>query len=142
MASLRNYCLLFRLIQALYRVRYSVCVYTRARVLVCLCVCICMYIYVIADIKKHVVRKIYERCDEVSSIYVKTHPEDWLLGGENAILIVDEFPGGYMMEYQLDVNSAKKRNNNSHTIICIAEASGVSPRIWLHMIEAVPEVIF
>ncbi|XP_012221348.1 uncharacterized protein [Linepithema humile] len=91
------------------------------------------------DIKKHVVRKIYERCDEVSSIYVKTHPEDWLLGGEGAILIVDEFPGGYMMERQLDVNSAKKRNNNSHTIICIAEANGIPPRIWLHMIEAVSE---
>ncbi|KAM0731755.1 hypothetical protein ACS0PU_001297 [Formica fusca] len=91
------------------------------------------------DIKKHVVRKTYERCDEVSAIYVKKHPEDWLLGGEGAILIVDEFPGGYMTERQPDLNSAKKRNNNSHTIICIAEANAIPPRIWLHMIEAVPE---
>lgn len=71
---------------------------------------------------------------------MKKHPEDWLLGGEDAILIVDEFPGGYMTEHQPDLNSAKKRNNNSHTIICIAEASAIPPRIWLHMIEAVPEV--
>jgi len=99
-----------------------------------------MHVHVIADVKKHVVRKIYERCDEVSAIYVKKHPEDWLLGGEGAILIVDEFPGGYMMEHQPDINSAKKRNNNSHTIICVAEANAIPPRIWLHMIEAIPEV--
>ncbi|XP_011642183.1 uncharacterized protein LOC105430357 [Pogonomyrmex barbatus] len=91
------------------------------------------------DVKKHVVRKIYERCDEVSAIYVKKHPEDWLLGSEGAILIVDEFPGGYMTEHQPDINFTKKRNNNSHTIICIAEANTIPPRIWLHMIEAVPE---
>lgn len=72
---------------------------------------------------------------------MKKHPEDWLLGGEGAILIVDEFPGGYMTERQPDLNSAKKRNNNSHTIICIAEANAIPPRIWLHMIEAVPEVM-
>lgn len=100
----------------------------------------CIYRCGTADIKKHVVRKTYERCDEVSAIYVKKHPEDWLLGGEGAILIVDEFPGGYMTEHQPDLNSAKKRNNNSHTIICIAEANAIPPRIWLHMIEAVPEV--
>jgi len=98
-------------------------------------------VYAIADVKKHVVRKIYERCDEVSAIYIKKHPEDWLLGGEGAILIVDEFPGGYMMERQPDINSAKKRNNNSHTIICVAEANTIPPRIWLHMIEAIPEVM-
>ncbi|KAL0104259.1 hypothetical protein PUN28_017171 [Cardiocondyla obscurior] len=91
------------------------------------------------DVKKHVVRKIYERCDEVSAIYVKKHPEEWLLGGEGAILIVDEFPGGYMTEYQPDVNSTKRRNNNSHTIICVIEANTIPPRIWLHMIEAIPE---
>lgn len=99
-------------------------------------------LYIIADVKKHVVRKIYERCDEVSAIYVRKHPEDWLLGGEGAILIVDEFPGGYMTEHQPDLYSAKKRNNNSHTIICVAEANTIPPRIWLHMIEAMPEVIF
>ncbi|XP_011155469.1 uncharacterized protein LOC105192883 [Solenopsis invicta] len=91
------------------------------------------------DVKQHVVRKTYERCDEVSSIYVRKHPDDWLLGGQGAILIVDEFPGGYMTEHQPDINSTKKRNNNSQTIICIAEAKTVPPRIWLHMIEAIPE---
>lgn len=96
--------------------------------------------FLFLDVKKHVVRKIYERCDEVSAIYVKTHPEDWLLGGESAILIVDEFPGGYMTGCQPDINSAKKRNNNSHIIICIAEVNTVPTRLWLHMIETVPEV--
>lgn len=91
--------------------------------------------------KKHVVRKIYERCDEVSAIYIKKHPEDWLLGGESTILVVDEFPGGYMTECQKDINSAKKRNNNSHTIICIAEVNTIPTRLWLHMIETVSEVL-
>ncbi|XP_011330205.1 uncharacterized protein LOC105275216 isoform X2 [Ooceraea biroi] len=92
-------------------------------------------------IKKHVVRKTYERCDEVSAIYIRKHPEDWLLGGEDAVLVVDEFPGGYMTERQPDVNSAKKRNNNSHTIICIVEANSIPPRVWLHMIQAIQEKI-
>ncbi|XP_011142648.1 uncharacterized protein LOC105185102 isoform X1 [Harpegnathos saltator] len=91
------------------------------------------------DVKKHVVRKIYERCDEVSAVYVEKHPEDWLLGGESAILIVDEFPSGYMTEHQVDINCARKRNNNSHIIICIAEVNTIPTRVWLHMIEAVPE---
>lgn len=93
-----------------------------------------------ADIKKHVVKKVYERCDEVSENYVTSHPEDWVLGGQSAILIVDEFPNGYMTENPSDITSAKKRNNNSHTIVCIAEANTIPTRMWLHMIEAFPEV--
>ena len=76
----------------------------------------------------------------MSENYVATHPEDWVLGGQSAILIVDEFPNGYMTENPSDVTTAKKRNNNSHTIVCIAEANTIPTRMWLHMIEAVPEV--
>lgn len=94
------------------------------------------------DIKKHVVKKVYERCDEVSENYVTSHPEDWVLGGQSAILIVDEFPNGYMTENPSDITSAKKRNNNSHTIVCIAEANTIPTRMWFHMIEAFPEVFF
>ncbi|XP_043792904.1 uncharacterized protein LOC122715060 [Apis laboriosa] len=91
------------------------------------------------DIKKHVVKKVYERCDEVSENYVTSHPEDWVLGGQSAILIVDEFPNGYMTENPSDITNAKKRNNNSHTIVCIAEANTIPTRMWFHMIEAFPE---
>lgn len=91
------------------------------------------------DIKKHVVNKIYERCDEVSENYVTSHPEDWVLGGKSAILIVDEFPNGYMTKNPSDTSNAKKRNNNSNTIVCIAEANTIPTRMWLHMIEAFPE---
>lgn len=101
-----------------------------------------LFYFITVDIKGHVVKKVYKRCDEVSGIYITRHPEDWLLGGENTILIVDEFPGGYMTETQPDINSAKKRNNNSHTIICIAEANNIPPRIWLYMIQTTPEVRF
>ncbi|XP_012174007.1 uncharacterized protein LOC100648772 isoform X1 [Bombus terrestris] len=93
------------------------------------------------EIKKHVVKKVYERCDEVSENYVTSHPEDWVLGGQSAILIVDEFPNGYMTESPSDITTAKKRNNNSHTILCIAETNTIPTRMWLHMIEAFPEPV-
>ncbi|KAF7380095.1 hypothetical protein HZH66_014450 [Vespula vulgaris] len=70
------------------------------------------------DIKTHIVKKVYERCDEVSETYVMSHPEDWILGDKSAIVIVDEFPG-----------------------VCMAEANTLPPRMWLHMIEAIPEPI-
>lgn len=55
---------------------------------------------------------------------------------------MDEFPNGYMTENPSDITSAKKRNNNSHTIVCIAEANTIPTRMWFHMIEAFPEVLF
>ncbi|KAK2583530.1 hypothetical protein KPH14_009486 [Odynerus spinipes] len=93
------------------------------------------------DIKTHIVKKVYERCDEVSEIYVIRHPEDWILGDQSAIVIVDEFPGGCMTRNYIDTSTNRKRNNNSHTIVCIAEANTLPPRMWLHMIEAIPEPI-
>lgn len=55
---------------------------------------------------------------------------------------MDEFPNGYMTENPSDITSAKKRNNNSHTIVCIAEANTIPTRMWFHMIETFPEVLF
>ncbi|OAD56951.1 hypothetical protein WN48_02476 [Eufriesea mexicana] len=78
---------------------------------------------------------------ELTANYLASHPEDWVLGGQSAILIVDEFPNGYMIENPSDITSAKKRNNNSHTIVCIAEANTIPTRMWLHMIEAFPEPV-
>lgn len=54
---------------------------------------------------------------------------------------MDEFPNGYMTESPSDITIAKKRNNNSHTILCIAEINTIPTRMWLHMIEAFPEVL-
>lgn len=95
-------------------------------------------------IKEHVVKKVYERCDKVVESYVQKHPEEWILGGPGSIIIVDEFPGGYMTENIFDNTNNRKRNNNSHSILCIAETNlsfgipVVQPRIWLHMIKANP----
>ncbi|XP_015602233.1 uncharacterized protein LOC107271126 [Cephus cinctus] len=93
------------------------------------------------DLKDYVVKKVYERCAKVSEAYVVRHPEEWVLGGRNMVLIVDEFPGGCMTENYVDITVTKKRNNNCHTILCIAEANAIPPRMWLHMIQAVPEPI-
>ena len=96
-----------------------------------------------SEIKKHVAKKMYEGCDEVSENYVASHPEDCVLGGQSAILIVDEFPNVYMTESPSDITTAKKRNNKSHTILCIAETNKIPTRmwLWLHMIEVFPEVL-
>lgn len=97
-----------------------------------------------AETKEHIVRKVYEQCDKVTSAYVKRHADQWMLGGQNKILIVDEFPNGCMSTVS-SVNSSspgkgKKRNNNSHTVLCIAEVNEFPTRMWLHMIQALPEV--
>ncbi|XP_048514099.1 uncharacterized protein LOC105683282 isoform X2 [Athalia rosae] len=92
------------------------------------------------NLKIHVVKRVYERCAQVASMYVARHPEEWRLGGQDSVLVVDEFPGGYMGPgSEMDATVHKRRNNNSHTILCIAETSGIPPRMWLHMIQAMPE---
>lgn len=91
-------------------------------------------------------KKVYERCGKVVESYVQKHPEEWILGGPGSILIVDEFPGGYMSENILDNTNNRKRNNNSHSILCIAETNlsiglpAIRPRMWMHMIKANPVV--
>lgn len=86
-------------------------------------------------------KKVYERCGKVTELYVTTHPEDFRIGGPGVVLIVDEYPGGLMaVDSITDVTITKKRNNNYHTIMCIAEATLIPPRMWLHMIKTMPEV--
>lgn len=93
------------------------------------------------DLKQHVVKKAYERLAKVAETFVKNHSSEWLLGGYDKILIVDEFPGGYMTETLVNAPVSKKRNNNNcHTILCIAEVDMIPPRMWMHIIHANPEV--
>ncbi|XP_063972769.1 uncharacterized protein LOC135160294 isoform X2 [Diachasmimorpha longicaudata] len=91
------------------------------------------------EIKEHIVKKVYEKCGKVCEYYVDSHPDEFQVGGPGMVLIVDEFPGGYMVPEGMDVTTTKKRNNNSHTILCIAEANCIPPKMWLHMIQAMPE---
>ncbi|XP_066587379.1 uncharacterized protein [Prorops nasuta] len=92
------------------------------------------------DVKKHVVKKIYNRCDEIAESYVYRHPEDWVLGKQGAILIVDEFPGGYIAKNLSNNTTNKKRNNNCHTIICIVEANTFPPKTWFTIVQAATEL--
>ncbi|CAD6235091.1 GSCOCG00007801001-RA-CDS [Cotesia congregata] len=91
------------------------------------------------EIKEHVIKKVYERCSQVAEFYVNSHPEDFKLGGPGCVVLVDEFPSGYMTDITPDVTTTRKRNNNSQPILCIAEASHLPPRMWLHIIKALPE---
>lgn len=89
--------------------------------------------------KPHVVKKAYERLGKVTETYVIKHSKEWVLGGGEKILIVDEFPGGYMTE-AVSIPVVKKRNNNCRTILCIAECHNLPPKMWMHIINAIPEV--
>ena len=86
------------------------------------------------------VKKAYEKLAKVAETYIKNHLSEWELGGQEKILIVDEFPGGYMTEILTNAPVPKKRNNNCHTILCIAEVDKIPPRMWIHIINAHPEV--
>lgn len=90
------------------------------------------------------VKKAYDKLAEVAEIYVSRHASEWMLGGQDEILLVDEFPGGYMSQ-TLNAPVYKKRNNNCHTILCIAEIDmkqlKIPPRMWMHIINANPEVL-
>ncbi|KAJ8681214.1 hypothetical protein QAD02_017001 [Eretmocerus hayati] len=97
------------------------------------------------DMKHHLVKKVYEKLEKVAETFVKTHLDDWILGGNGNILIVDEYPGGYMTENLLNTPVPKKRNNNnSHTVLCLAEIESecprkIPPRMWMHIIQANPQ---
>ncbi|XP_011308880.1 uncharacterized protein [Fopius arisanus] len=91
------------------------------------------------EIKEHIVKKVYEKCGKVCEYYIEAHPEEFQVGGPGMVLIVDEFPGGYMIPEGVDVVMNKKRNNNSNTVLCIAEANCIPPKMWLHVIQAMPE---
>ncbi|XP_003428052.1 uncharacterized protein LOC100680094 isoform X1 [Nasonia vitripennis] len=90
------------------------------------------------NVKPHVVKRAYEKLGKVTETYVIKHAKDWVLGGGEKILIVDEFPGGYMAE-TVSTPVPKKRNNNCRTILCIAECHNLPPRMWMHIINANPE---
>lgn len=88
-------------------------------------------------------KKVFEKLGKVVEMYINNHIEEWYLGGPGKILIVDEFPGGYMTETLINSPVPKRRNNNNcHTILCIAEVEldQIPPRMWMHIIEANPGV--
>lgn len=89
-------------------------------------------------------KKVYENCALVAHLYIEKHANEWKLGGPGMVVMVDEFPGGCMSHNTMDNMVNKKRNNNSHTILCIAEANKrcIPPNMWFHVVSGHVEVIF
>lgn len=76
-------------------------------------------------------------------MFIKKHVNEWTLGGPGMVVVVDEFPCGYMKQNGTDVTVTKKRNNNANNILCIAEAGDkIPPRMWFHVFKSHPEVNF
>ncbi|XP_063220789.1 uncharacterized protein LOC134530114 [Bacillus rossius redtenbacheri] len=79
------------------------------------------------DLKQHVVRRVYERCTDVAQAYVLSRPQDWLLGGDGAVVVVDVFPDGYMSE--------RRGTGRDKRVLCIADTGHVPARIWAALLE-------
>ncbi|XP_023247428.1 uncharacterized protein LOC106635802 isoform X2 [Copidosoma floridanum] len=93
-------------------------------------------------LKHFVVRKTYEKLAKVAELYVVNHINEWILGGPDKIIIIDEYPSGYMTETLINAPVTKRRNNNNcHTILCMAEVKDIPPRMWMHIMNANPESI-
>ncbi|XP_049858035.1 uncharacterized protein LOC126345148 [Schistocerca gregaria] len=84
-------------------------------------------------IKDHVVKRIYDRCSEVASKYVEDHNHAWLLGGDNAVVVIDIFPDGYMTSNPAVIDCAGKKNTKK--VLCIADTSQMPARIWARILE-------
>lgn len=95
-------------------------------------------------VKNFVVKRTYEKLGKVAELYVSKHINDWILGGPEKIVIIDEFPDGYMTQSLINTPVTKRRNNNNcHTILCMAEVEKIPPRMWIHIMNcANPEVCF
>jgi hypothetical protein len=89
----------------------------------------------IADLKTHIVKKVYDQCGDVASRYVLDHYHDWLLGGDGAVVVIDVYPDGYMTSTPPDKDGLKKKTQKK--ILCIADTSCMPARIWARIIQVV-----
>lgn len=89
----------------------------------------------IADLKTHIVKKVYDQCGDVASRYVLDHYHDWLLGGDGAVVVIDVYPDGYMTSTPPDKDGLKKKTQKK--ILCIADTSCMPARIWARIIQVI-----
>ncbi|GLH03768.1 hypothetical protein R5R35_014145 [Gryllus longicercus] len=87
------------------------------------------------ELKNHVVARIYERCTEVASKYVNYHNHAWSLGGDNAVVVIDVFPDGYMTSTPPVNETTGKKNSTKKRILCIADTSFMPARIWAKILD-------
>lgn len=71
------------------------------------------------DVKVHVVKRLYQTCSQIAEGYVRTHKNDWKLGGPGVIVIIDLYPDGCA---KVSGSNPEYQNNNPTQILCIAEA--------------------
>ncbi|PSN39506.1 hypothetical protein C0J52_21149 [Blattella germanica] len=88
------------------------------------------------NLKTHIVKKVYEQCGDVASRYVLDHHQDWLLGGDGAVVVIDVYPDGYMTSTPPDRDGNKKKVQKK--VLCIADTSCMPARIWAKIIQDQP----
>ena len=96
---------------------------------------VAVFLLVVADLKTHIVKKVYDQCGDVASRYVLDHSHDWLLGGDGAVVVIDVYPDGYMTSTPPDKDGLKKKTQKK--ILCIADTSCMPARIWARIIQVI-----
>lgn len=84
----------------------------------------------ILNVKVHVVKRLYQTCSQIAEGYVRTHKNDWKLGGPGVIVIIDLYPDGCA---KVSGSNPEYQNNNPTQILCIAEAKTIPTNYWFHV---------
>lgn len=71
------------------------------------------------EVKQHVIKRVYDACARIAEEYVRHHRNDWRLGGDETIVLIDLYPDGCS---KISGSDPEYQNNNPTQILCIAEA--------------------
>lgn len=69
--------------------------------------------------KVHPIKKLYDLCSQIIEQYVLSKRYDWKIGGENVVVVIDNYPEGCT---KLNDIQPEIFNNNTTQILCFAEA--------------------
>lgn len=81
------------------------------------------------EIKQHVVKRVFQTCTQIAQEYVQEHRNDWRLGGEDTIVLIDLYPDGCA---KVSGTDPEYQNNNPTQILCIAEAKVLQLNCWMN----------
>lgn len=82
--------------------------------------------------KKHVVKVVYEIATTTSKHYIRSHLNNWQIGGPGVIVLVDTYPEGHHT-----FTTTRPTVSSTKPILCLAEVKDVPPGYWF---ESLPRI--
>ncbi|KAK9732345.1 hypothetical protein QE152_g12964 [Popillia japonica] len=80
------------------------------------------------DISEEVTKHIYLLSTLYAKRYIKSHIEEWRIGGPGIVVLLDVYPGGCNK-----FNYVTRQNQNC--VLCIAEVKDIPPRFWFQILN-------